>query len=443
LFITGDMATSGTVSIPGLSISLPFSVTPGAVTSVALPQEVQIDASDTVEAKGIHVVSLEEVSVYGLNRIQHTTDAYLALPTDILRTEYLILAYSNSNVVNGTEFAVVAAQDGTTLSVTPSVSTGSRTAGAAYEIALNRGDTYQLRNTDGGADLSGTIVMSNKPVAVFGGHMCSNVPQASAFCDHLVEQMFPLATWGKSFVTVPLATRTGGDTFRFLAGTDGTTVSLNGAAVATLNRGQFFEQIVSGPAHVTADKPILVAQYSNGTTFDDVTSDPFEMLIPPFEQFLSRYTVTTPASGFSTNFINVVAPDAAVGSITIDGDAIPAASFTPISGTGFSGAQVAVVLGPHTLVSTQPFGAFVYGFADFDSYGYPGGLSLAPIAQVMTVTLTPKTSTTQVGTQHCVTGAVKDQNGVGLPGIRVDFSVSGTTTASQSVGTNAEGVAQS
>lgn len=104
---------------------------------------------------------------------------------------------------------------------------------------------------------------------------------------------------------------------------------------------------------------------------------------------------------------------------------------------------MAVVLGPHTLVSTQPFGAFVYGFADFDSYGYPGGLSLAPIAQVMTVTLTPKTSTTQVGTQHCVTGAVKDQNGVGLPGIRVDFSVSGTTTASQSVGTNAEGVAQS
>ncbi|HZC03371.1 MAG TPA: hypothetical protein VE844_19065 [Gammaproteobacteria bacterium] len=43
------------------------------------------------------------------------------------------------------------------------------------------------------------------------------------------------------------------------------------------------------------------------------------MLIPPFEQSLASYTVTTPASGFSTNFINIVAPAAAVGAITLDG----------------------------------------------------------------------------------------------------------------------------
>src|SRR3712207_7127105 len=56
-----------------------------------------------------------------------------------------------------------------------------------------------------------------------------------------------------------------------------------------------------------ASKPILIAQFSNGSTFDGVTSDPFEMHIPPFEQFQTGYTVTTPASGFRVNFINIIA----------------------------------------------------------------------------------------------------------------------------------------
>ena len=39
------------------------------------------------------------------------------------------------------------------------------------------------------------------------------------------------------------------------------------------------------------------------------------MMVPPSEQFLASYTVSTPASGFSINYINVVAPNAAVGAV--------------------------------------------------------------------------------------------------------------------------------
>ena len=59
---------------------------------------------------------------------------------------------------------------------------------------------------------------------------------------------------------MPLATRTLGDTFRVLASTDGTAVLVNGVAVATLNRGQRHEQIITGPATITASNPVLVAQ---------------------------------------------------------------------------------------------------------------------------------------------------------------------------------------
>src|SRR5665647_86852 len=75
LFIAGDTATTGTISIPGLSFTSPFTVTPGSVTSVVLPGNAQAESSDTIESLGIHVSSAAEVTVYGLNRLQYTTDA--------------------------------------------------------------------------------------------------------------------------------------------------------------------------------------------------------------------------------------------------------------------------------------------------------------------------------------------------------------------------------
>ena len=91
LFITGGTATTGTVAIPGLAFSEAFSVTPGTVTSVTVPVDAQMSNSPTPEDKGIHVTAGGEVSVYGISRAQATTDAYLALPTDILGTEYIVL----------------------------------------------------------------------------------------------------------------------------------------------------------------------------------------------------------------------------------------------------------------------------------------------------------------------------------------------------------------
>ena len=166
------------------------------------------------------------------------------------------------------------------------------------------------------------------------------------------------------------------------------------------------------------------------------------MLIPPFEQFLNKYTVTTPATGFATNFINVVAPNSAVGSTTLDGVAIPAAAFTAIGSSGFSGAQRPVALGSHTLGGPSPFGAFMYGFASFDSYGYPGGLALGQVASVTNIVLTPPTSTAPVNTSSCVTATVADQFGAPLSGIRVDFTVAGPNARTGFVFTDAAGLAQ-
>jgi len=89
----------------------------------------------------------------------------------------------------------------------------------------------------------------------------------------------------------------------------------------------------------------------------------------------------------------------------------------------------------------EPFGAFVYGFALVNGYGYYGGMSLAPVAEVTNVTLEPATETALVNTEKCVTATVTDQNGNPLPSVRVDFVVGGKNSAEGSVFAGPEGKA--
>jgi len=157
----------------------------------------------------------------------------LGLPTDALGTDYFVVSYPNS-YQNGTEFGVVAPYDNTTLTITPSQTAGARPAGIPYTVTLNQGQTYQLLDSAGGADLTGTEVQSDKPIAVMGASSCGNVPEYVSYCNYLIEEMVPVGLWGQVFGTVPLADRLRGDTFRILASQDGTQVSINGTPSATL-----------------------------------------------------------------------------------------------------------------------------------------------------------------------------------------------------------------
>ncbi|SEK45998.1 protein of unknown function [Stigmatella aurantiaca] len=441
IFITGEQATTGKVEIPGAGFSRDFAVVPGQATPVTLPGTAQLTTSDLVENKGIHITAGQEIAVYGLNRVKASTDAFLGLPTDILGRDYLALGFKNTGVVNGTQFGLVATEDGTVVTITPSAKAGSRQEAVPYSITLSRGQTYQLRSTQSDqADLSGSSIQSNHPIAVFGGHECANIPDGDTYaCDHLVEQLPPTTTWGKSFATVPLKSRNNGDTFRFVAAKNGTQVSVNGAVVATLGRGQVHQQIIQGMAHISATEPILVAQYSNSSSYDGVTSDPFMMLIPPYEQFLANYTVTAPPGGFQNNFINVVVPSAAVKSFQLDGVPVPEGEFTVIGVSGFSGAQLTVGNGAHQMASELPFGAFMYGFDDYDSYGYAGGMSLAPVAVAASLTVTPPDSQGPLQEKHCLTAILLDQYSQPVTGVRVDWTVSGVHALAGFGNTDGEG----
>jgi hypothetical protein len=439
LFITSDVNTSGSVSGASFS-SIPFTVTANTVTSVVVPSALANHTSNVVDNKGIHVTSLQDVTVYGLNLLQFSTDAYLGLPTDVLGKDYLVTTYTSIGF--GNMFGIVGTVNNTTVTITPSSTVGARTAGVPYNITLNQGETYELMQTNPSSDLTGSRITSTQPVAVIGAGQCSNIPIGYSFCDHINEMMPPTTTWGKKFGAVPLKSRANGDTWRFMASANGTTVSINGIAQSpVLNAGQFIERTLTAASIVEADKPILTTQYSNGSQFSGNPGDPFMMLIPPLEQFLGDYTIIN-VSGYTDQFINIIAPNAIVGAITLDAVLIPSASFTPIGASGYSWAQITTTTGTHNLSANQPFGVFVYGFNTDDSYGYPGGQSFAPIATATSIAITPKTGAGATGISRCWDALVKDQNGNPLTGIVVNFNIRGTNPGSTGFATtNALGIA--
>ena len=437
LRITGDTATSGNVAVTGgLSFSENFTVTPGSVTTVALPAGVALQSSDVIAGLGVHVTAADEVSVVGWNWQDGSNDGYLGFPTDTLGREYFVLGWKNgTGGVSGSQFAIVGMQDDTDVTITPTVTTNGHNAGVPYLKTLDRGSAYLLRQTTDNVDLSGTLITASAPVAVFAGHVCGNVPStAVSFCDHLVEQLPPTSAWGRRVAVVPLAGRAG-DTLRVMGLRDGTTLTHSFSGLPTsLNRGQMAEVAISSAGEIVASEPILVMQYSNGNSFDSSdpnmppVREPFQMLVPPEEQYLASYNVMPPEAGVSDNTLNLMVPAGAVGSVTLDGAPVGSGAFTPIGSSGFSGAQLTVGDGAHTVAASAPFGVDAYGYDpsdSFDSYGQLGGQLLAPVADVAALSLSPDSAAPIVGSQHCAIASLASASAASVPDVRVDFTVTG------------------
>ncbi len=434
IFISSNFSTSGTVSSAFPGVNQSFTVVPNVVTQLSLPSLVAL--SGGIENKGIEITSADPVSVYGLNRQPATTDAYLALPVTALGMDYRVVTYKSTITGFGSCFSIVGTQDGTAVTIFNQQNL------TTTNINLDKGQTYHYESPLLGDDLTGSRIQSSLPVAVFGSVDCVDIPGTTCqACDHIVEEMFPYYSWGKNFLTFPLAGRdNSGDVFRIVAAEDGTDITINGASVATINAGQFYETVLVGSSSITTSKATILAQFAKGMYCSgSVTGDPFMMLLPPREQFLTHYTIVT-LTGFTTHWVNIVAPDYALGTIYQDGVLIPNGAFTQIGTTNYYGAQISVTVGSHTFNSTVPFGVFVYGWTIVDSYGYPGGGSLSPVGTVNSVTLSPDTAYGQLNvTNVCLTAYVSDNLSSPVPGVLVNFYVSGINPLTGNAYTDATG----
>lgn len=400
LYITSQITTTVNVYIPSPLFNNNYVVNAGETTIVNLPQSSELKNSDSLSYTTIRVTSNNDITVYGINKRLTVTDAFLALPVESLGTEYLIQSYPSSLTENpstgGSQFAIVGTEDNTEVTITLPVNTGPYFAGVPYSVTLQTGQAYYLKATGlPGNDLSGTMISSNYRIAVFGSHHCANIPETELFCDYLIEQLPPVTSWGKEFVIVPLAGRTNGDTYRFLSSENNSDIFLDGTKIITLNKNEIYEVIIDGPGYITSTGRILVTQYANGVTYDNPTNDigdPFMMIVPPVEQFLSSYTIYSPDIGNpitpTANYINLVVNKSDKNNITVDATPVPSGIFTDLSYGNYSVARVSVNTGTHNITGTMPLLVLVYGFNWRESYGYPGGTGLFDFVSTPTPTIT-------------------------------------------------------
>lgn len=326
----------------------------------------------------------------------HTTDASLLLPTPTLGQHYILLDW-NHGYGSGSAFDVIAAHDDTTLTITPTADIPAGKQGLPAMKAKQPTklvlDQYDYVQVNGGNNLlSGTRVDSDKPIAVFAGHTCATVPTTSvAACDHIEEQLFPLATWGTHYVAARNPER-GGEPMRWriLAAEDDTEIHFDPAVTigekATLDSGQMLEFDERGDFYLSADDPILVAGYMHGCTATNAypercPGDPYMVLMVPVEQYQRDYVFLVDSS-YDQDFATLIRPTGAEVQVACLGE-VPESRWTDIGSSGWQSAiidmnpgEAGCAPGTNQASGPQGFGVIVSGQSYAASYAYPGGLAL-------------------------------------------------------------------
>ncbi|MBL7989691.1 MAG: IgGFc-binding protein [Chlorobi bacterium] len=402
LFLTCDRPTTATVTYhedgSSITVQIPQANVPVRVAiatqfgSDAELEDIQPDLRNEITAKSIKVTCKDEITLYGASIRTKSADAFMSLPVDVLTGRYIVLAYPNGydkqvsfTYDTPSEFAVIAIEDGTTIRITSPANINARAARTPFTVQLDSGQVFFGQARLGLLqDVSGTEIVANKPVAVYGGVKRTAVPTAVGnYRDHLVEQMPPLEAWGTEAIVTPHYPITPSSfeqaVGRVLAAFDNTNWTLDGQPQPPLMAGRSVEFKLTKAMPLIADGPVLVAQYEHsvnvgGPGQQSGLGDPFMMLIPPPQQFDSVYSfqcVDHPE--FLRHFVNVVIDTNATASVRIDGNPV-VEPFVPVPGTRFSFAQIELSAGAHFARADSTFGLYSYGYGPANSYGYSGGM---------------------------------------------------------------------
>jgi hypothetical protein len=354
-----------------------------------------------------------QINPYGGGSVA-VTAASLLLPTSVWDTNYVAVNVS-AQAAGSPSMNIVAREDGTVVTLTPnaSVSGGSGipggSAGSPITINLNKGQHAQITQ---GTELTGSSVSSNKPIGFMAGQTCMNMPVGTSFCDHGEQMVPPVKALGRKYVGVMYRPRVGSETstfWRIVGAADGTqlTYSTNVGGPTTLNKGQSVIFQTGTPFTVESqdnDHPFMMFTYMTSSQHvSDGYGDPdFVTSVPP-EQYLKGYVFFADPTYPESNLVVIRArhTDGNFKDVNLD-CAGPLTGWQPIGNGDYEYARKDLMTGNfagvggcstgrHEIKSDAPFGLWVWGwgtpetssFTENVSYGYPGGMNVAPINTVI------------------------------------------------------------
>jgi hypothetical protein len=352
-----------------------------------------------------------EINPYGGGSAAITA-ASLLLPTSVWDLDY-IAVNPGAQSAGSPSLNIIAANDNTTVTMTPVaavVGGGGVPAGAASTplmFTLNRGQQAQITQA---AELTGSVIAANQPIGLMTAHNCLFVPDGIPNCDHMEQMVPPVHALGYRYANVMYRPRVASETstfWRVVGAADGTTLtySANVGGPTTLSKGQAVTFQTGEPFVIQsqgADHPFEMFEYMTGSHYvQDGYGDPDFVISVPVDQYLSDYVFFADPTYPETNLVVIRAKgmDSQFHDVNLD----CLGPLTDWQQVGqYEWARTDLITGDfanvgncstgrHEIKSDGPFGVWVWGWGTpltttqtvNVSYGYPGGMNVAPINTVV------------------------------------------------------------
>ncbi|WP_338792098.1 LamG-like jellyroll fold domain-containing protein [Bernardetia sp. MNP-M8] len=247
---------------------------------IETPYDTPTPATPLVSRTGLLIESTTKITAYYEVNSDVNPDIFALKGSNALGNDFYVpfqnsWNHANRNPIDGRSgFLVVATEDNTLVTVTPTRALeGGQAANVPFTFTLDRGETYvgSVVEPSAGGFPSGSRIQADKPVAVT--KFSDSINSGEGGCNDLAgDQLVPVNIVGTEYVVlrgqlgVGSGTPAGNPELAVVTATqNGTTVSVNGALVATINAGQSYTHTLTTAGQrvfIQTSLPAYVGHYA-------------------------------------------------------------------------------------------------------------------------------------------------------------------------------------
>ncbi|KAM4703004.1 IgGFc-binding protein [Rhinophrynus dorsalis] len=375
LLITGYYpSTTVTVWMNNSNFKKVLAVNERSTLTVQIPPNAELPGVSK-SCNAIIITSDKDISVLSLNYKFQSADTSIIYPVQDLGTDYYVVTPLNGPPDGFKEFSVVSYEEPTNIDIylKGDVTYQNRLykAGSKLTVLLESYNAIQLLSKD---DLSGSRVVSQKPVAVLSGHTCT---WKNTKCNHVYEQLKPVSSWETTFIVPPMSSQTKTDTVYVVA-------SQNTKVDYQVESSILSQNLVAGQViqldlppqtslYISASAGIQVVYYCTG--FRDrlgIDNDPTLINIPSVKSYCTSYYIYGQQD--FDNYGTLVVKNADTSKMTFNRNPAQDFSWKSIPGTEYSWSTLKLGRGFSFQMLENPSSPFMllsYGLAKMNSYGSP------------------------------------------------------------------------
>jgi gliding motility-associated-like protein len=337
-------ATTVRVRQPASTFDTTFVIPPNSLVSESLSHlisQIENTPANTVHNRGLKITSnFPMTAIYEVVTVVNNPETYSLKGQNGMGLEFVCPFQTRRN--NGSytptpksQILIVATENATIVWIKPRCNVVGHVANVTYSVSLNAGQSYNVENVTNassvaGQNLSGSIVVSNKPISVTVSD--DSVNGVSGCFDLMGDQIVPVEVVGTEYIVNKGGLNPGENEGAYVVATQNfTQVNINDGTTSSvlLNKGDTYYYAIGQPlTYITSDKPVYVIHTSG------FGCEMGEAILPPLNCAGSDQVSFT-RTNTQTFILNILCKTTAVNNFLLNGSAalVPASGFTVVPGT--------------------------------------------------------------------------------------------------------------